>query len=206
MLFHKYFAVFVLLGSAVLSGCSTGGWKTDYSDVNNPAISKNWRISNIDVRVPETLTVSEENTFAPNADIVWHGDPFGDRYQQVDNIITQAAKNASAEMRGSRRVNLVIEMQTFHALTDRTRYTLNDAGVHNISFTAQVFDAGTGDQLSPPDHIQADLIGYTGLQALAAEGRGLTQRVRIVDHVTKVIAGWLGQDVDVRGSFARSGR
>lgn len=199
-------AVF-LLAATVLTGCSSGQWKTDYSDMISPDMAKGWRVSNIDVRVPKTLSVSEANTFAPDADIVWRGELIGDRHQQVDAIITEAAQRATGNMRGSKKVSLVIEMQTFHALTDRTRYTLNNAGVHNISFTAQVFDTGTGAELTPPEYIQADLIGYTGYQAAAAEARGETQRIRIIAHVSQVIAGWLGQGgADLRGAFSRSGR
>lgn len=203
---RNYLFAVLLTGLSALSACTSGQWETNYNDVIDPSVSKGWRVTNIDVRVPRSLSVSEENSYAPDADIVWHGERIGDRYQQVDAIITKAAKNASNGLRGSRPVSLVIEVATFHALTDRTRYTLNDAGVHNISFAAQVFDARTGAKLSAPDQIQADLIAYTGYQAAAAEARGETQRVRIVAHVSNVISGWLGLGPDLRGTFSRNGR
>ena len=47
----------------------------------------------VDVRVivPETLKVSEANTYKPRADIVWRGDPYGNRYEQVAAIMRAAA-------------------------------------------------------------------------------------------------------------------
>jgi len=197
------FATVVTLG---LTGCAFSDWQTNYRDVIDPELSKNWRVSSIDVQVPASLTVSEANTFAPNTDIVWRGEPYGDRHVQVDKIITQAAQDGSANLKGSRAVRLVIVMRTFHALTERTRYTLQSAGVHNISFSAQVFDAKSGLALTPVDEIRADLVGYTGNQALASEARGETQKSRILNHVTRVIAGWLGTGEDVRRKFNRSGR
>lgn len=190
----------------LLAGCSSGSFTTSYEDVNDPSVARTWRVTEIDVQVPRTLTVSEANSYAPDADIVWRGELPGNRYEQVDKIITEAAETGAKGLRGRTPVKLVIVMSTFHALTEKTRYTLENAGVHNIQFTAQVVDARTGAELSPPDLINADLIGFTGKEALAAEARGETQRVRIVDHVSKVIAGWLGTGEDVRGAFTRSGR
>lgn len=200
----------LLLGAVVgtvLTGCTHfgGTWRTNYSDVVDPAVARTWRVVDVDVRVPETLTVSEANTYAPVADIVWRGEPRGNRYEQVDRIITEAATAGVQDLRGSRPVRLVIVMSTFHALTERARYGLEHSGVHNIRFAAQIFDARTGAPLTPSDAIDADLIGYSGDDAIEAEARGETQRVRIVQHVTETIAGWVGTGPDVRGTFSRGG-
>lgn len=195
-----------LAGTLVLAGCGFARWETSYGDVVEPAVSKSWRVSSIDVQVPETLTVSEENRYAPQADIVWRGEPFGDRYAQIDRIITQAATNGSSKLKGSQPVRLVIVMKTFHALTEKTRYTLQSTGVHNISFTAQVFDVKSGKPLTPADEIRADLVGYSGTEALASEARGESQKSRITEHVSQVISGWLGTGEDIRRTFSRSGR
>jgi hypothetical protein len=53
----------------------------------DPQVSKGWRVSSVEVSVPQALTVSDVNTFIPNADIVWHGDNPGDRKQQVAKVI-----------------------------------------------------------------------------------------------------------------------
>ena len=63
---------------AVFSGCS-GTWMVAYDDPPKPEITKNWRVVNVVAVAPENLTVSNDNIFAPDADIVWHGEPFGDR-------------------------------------------------------------------------------------------------------------------------------
>ena len=194
--------------AAVLAGCEIAGdWRTDYRDLIAPEEARKWHVRKVDVIVPRSLTVSEANTFAPDADIVWRGDPPGDRYEQVDAIITEAARRGVHTLHGPKPVALRIWVKQFHALTERTRYNLENAGVHNITFIAQIFDARSGKPLTEPDLIRADLIAYTGTQAIAAEARGETQKKRITDHVAKVIAGWIGAGPDdVRGSFTRAGR
>ncbi len=203
----KFLVPVALVGALFLSACGSK-WTTNYTDMINPAVSKGWRVVAVDVRVPASLSVSEENTYAPNADIVWREDPYGkgSRYQQVDALMTDAAKRGAKVLHGGKPVKLVIVMQQFHALSEKARYGLENAGVHDITFTAQVFDARSGKPLSPPDLIKADLPAYVGKEALDAERRGLTQKVRITDHVSKVIKGWLSHTVDVRGSFTRNGR
>lgn len=201
------FASMMLAGSLGLASCSSGTqWVTNYADVIDPATAKGWRVVDVDVEVPRSLTVSEANSFAPNADIVWREFPYGDRYDQVDAIITTAATRGAADLQGTRDVKLKITMMQFHALSEKTRAVLNNSGVHDITFTAQIFDIATNTPLSPPDLIKADLIAFVGDQAVAAEKQGLTQKVRITSHVAAVIAGWLGTGPDVRGGFKRKGR
>ncbi len=207
MFYKKLLTPIMLAGVLLLSACGAK-WETTYPDDINPDVSKGWRVVAVDVRVPSSLSVSEANTYAPDADIVWREDPYGkgSRYQQVDAILTEAVKRGAKVLHGSKPVKLVIVLQQFHALSEKARYGLNNAGVHNIVFTAQVFDARTGKPLTNPDLIKADLVAYVGEQAIEAERKGLTQKVRITDHVSKVIAGWLSHTVDVRGKFSRSGR
>jgi len=204
----KLLAPVALAGALVLSACGGTQWSTEYPDDINPSVSKGWRVVSVDVQVPETLSVSEQNSFAPSADIVWREDKFGEgtRYEQVDAIMTNAVSRGAKVLHGGKRVKLVIVMQQFHALSEKARRVLQSSGVHNIIFTAQVFDARTGKPLTEPDLIKADLVGYVGDQALEAERQGLTQKIRITDHVSKVIAGWLSHTVDVRGKFSRNGR
>ncbi len=198
--------IVLLAAPLLLAACAGGKWETNYGDVVDPKAARGWRVVDVDVRVPRSLTVSEANTYAPDADIVWRGDPPGDRYKQVDAIITEAIRRGSAGLKGKRPVRIVATVRQFHALTEKARYGLNNAGVHNIIFTAQVVDARTGKPLTPVDTIKADLVAYSGDQALEAERKGLTQKVRITDHVARVIAGWLGIGPDVRGTFRRTGK
>ncbi|MCB4379284.1 hypothetical protein FZX02_02220, partial [Synechococcus sp. MU1644] len=45
----------------------------------------------------------------------------------------------------------------------------------------------TGALLTEPRLVRADLDGFGGQQALQAEARGLTQKVRITNHLAEVI-------------------
>jgi len=200
---------FFLIAAAAVALASCGqSWKTDYSDVIDPAVSRGWRVTAVNVTVPRTLTVSERETYAPDADIVWREDELGptDRYQQVDAIMTDAIRRGSSGLRGSKPVQINATVSQFHALTNKTRQRLENSGIHNIVFSAQVVDARTGAPLSPVDEIFAEFPAYTGSQARAAMVQGQTQKVRITDHVASVVSGWLGTGPDVRRTFTRSGR
>lgn len=197
----------VVLALSVLAGCgATGNFKTDYETGVAAQQSASWRLGSVTVNVPDSLTVSEANTYAPDADIVWRGEPRGDRYEQVRGIIAEAAQRGASGLPGRRAVNVHLQVTQFHALTERTRYTLSSSGVHNIDFIIRVTDARSGEVLAGPEAVQADLVGYVGNEALAAEARGETQRVRIIDHVSRTIAGWLGIGADMRGIVRRAGR
>ena len=196
-----------------LGACSGGlgliggeEWKTDYPDDIPAQASETWHLASVEVHVPQTLTVSEVNSYAPEADIVWREDPPGNRYEQVRAIIAEAVKRGASKLPGKTPVRLEIEMQTFHALSQKTRYSNFNVGVHNITFTAQVFNAKTGAPLTGKDLIYADLPAFTGQQALEAEAKGRTQKVRITEHVAQTIAAWLKLGPNVRDSFSRSGR
>ncbi len=202
----RMFQVFPALIVLLLGGCvGSGGWKTDYSDTITRDIARNWGYGKVLVVVPDHLTVSEENSFAPDADIVWQEDPPGNRYLQVADVIHAGADRAAKRLNRGAPVTITLKVLEFHALTRRARYNA-PSGVHNITFMAQVYDGRTGEKLTPPDVIRADLKALTGDEALRAEQRGVTQKDRIAAHIEQVIAGWLGFDPDPRGSFGGFGR
>ncbi len=188
-----------------LSAC-TQVWETNYDQNPSAEQSKGWRLNTVSVDVPRTLTVTEANTFSAEADIVWRGELPGDRYAQVERIMREAIEKGAAGLRNrGRAVDLRVTVTRFHAVTDRTRRQLSAAGVHNINFAIQVVDARSGAVLAAEPDVSADLVAFSGQQALDAEAAGQTQRVRIVNHVANVIAGWLGTGPDVRQSFSRVG-
>lgn len=193
-------ACFLLL----LSGCS-GSWATDYEAPVPQDVSRNWQVNRVFVSVPGSLTVSEENSLTPNADIVWHGDPPGDRRQQIQHLMTDALKSGSAGLRGGRRVDVVATMREFHAVTPAA-VSRAPSAVHNISFVLQVRDARTGDALTEPSLVQADLEAHVGAAAVIAAQSGETQKRRITRHVANVVAGWLGTGPDQRRRFSSLGR
>lgn len=188
----------------VVAGCA-GTYRTHYDSRIDPAMSRSWRVSNVAVVVPETLSVSEEATLVPNADIVWREDPEGDRRAQVATIMREAVQRGASGLRGRRAVVLQIQVTRFHALTFEAEKRLSNSGVHNIDFFATVRDARSGAVLAGPEFIEAATPAFSGQQAVDARARGLTQKRVISDHVAATIAGWLGIGADNRGEFTRLG-
>ncbi len=191
-------------GLAILAACS-GSWETDYQAAKDPIVTRGWHVHGINVVVPDTLTTTEANSFAPDADIVWHGDPFGNRKAQVATIVEAGIRRGTRGLRGPRGVEMQVTLEEFHALTPKARAEAPSA-VHNITYTIQVFDEVTGEALGEPERIRADLPAFTGAQAFAAIEQGQTQKIRITDHLERVTEGWLGIGPDVRQSFGSVGR
>jgi uncharacterized protein DUF6778 len=142
-------------------------------------------VNSVVVRVPRTLKVSEANRYLPAGDIVWREDPIGDRYVQVQKIFQDAMAQGVAPLNGPASVDIDIQVKRFHALTEKARYTTG--GVHSITFDLAIKHPDTGELLVPVRTIRADLDAFGGKQALQAEARGLTQKVRIVNHLAEVI-------------------
>ena len=153
------------------------------SQIAAPAPS--FALAEMDVRVPTTLKVSEANLYYPGGDIVWRGDPFGNRYEQVGAIFEDAVRLGGGPLEGAVPVKVEIEVKRFHALTEKTRYSVG--GIHSIEFVMTITDPVTGAVLRGPKEIKADLVGYGGSKALQAEARGLTQKYRITQHLARVV-------------------
>ena len=139
----------------------------------------------INVLVPQTLRVSEANRYYPSGDIVWREDPIGNRHAQVKAIFAAALENGTAAMQGPVPVVLDVRVERFHALTEKARYTVG--GVHSIRFSLVIRDAQTGAAMGEPRVVKADLDAFGGQQAILAEARGQTQKVRISAHLAEVI-------------------
>lgn len=195
----------ILVACLIVAGCS-GRWQTHYEKVDASA-SQNWRISSVSVAVPETLRVSDANTLAPAADIVWHGDPPGDRRAQVKQIMTTAAQLATSSLRSGRNAQLNIVVREFHGVTPAAIARAPGA-VHNIEFTAQVVDRATNEPLTAVMPIRADLAAIVGSEAYYNQAAltGEDQKTRVTRHITQTIRGWLSVGPDNRGSFSSPGR
>lgn len=139
----------------------------------------------ISIAVPRSLTVSEANRYLPKGDIVWRGDPIGDRYAQVAAIFDAAMAKGAQSVKGATPVALDIKVTRFHALTEKARYSVG--GVHNITFDLTLRDPGTGAVLAETRTVHADLDAFGGRAAIAADARGQTQKVRITNHLAEVI-------------------
>lgn len=142
-------------------------------------------VRSVQVRVPRELEVSEANRYFPGGDIVWREDPFGDRHAQVQAIVQDAMQQGVAGLDGAVPVDLDIEVVRFHALTEKARYSTG--GVHGLQFTMTLKDAASGQALTEPRLIKADLKAYGGQKAIAAMQRGETQKLRITRHLAEVI-------------------
>ena len=181
---------------AGLAAC-TGTFRTSYV---NPAPAKDWRVAAVNVSVPSSLTVSEQDTLLPKADILWLEDPRGDRYEQVATIMRDAIRKGASGLGGSRPVVLDVTMTRFHAMTWRAE-TLSSGGVDDVEFDMVVRDARTSEVIYGPEHIEASFPAMTGSAMASARMRGETQKSQITAHVARTIAGWLGVGPDARGSF-----
>ena len=188
----------------VLAGCS-GRWTVDYAEGLDPEVTRTWSLDSVGVSVPSSLTVSNSNTLAPNADIVWHGEPFGDRRAQVASILDEGITRGATGLRGTRPVAISARLSQFHAVTPAAVARAPSA-VHNIKYAIQVLDANSGAALTEEQEISADLEAYVGAAAVTAAINGQTQRSRIAQHIELVTRGWLGFGQDQRRAFSSIGR
>ncbi len=149
-----------------------------------PMLQAQYDVQMINVIVPQSLKMSEANTFHPNVDIVWRGDAPGNRYQQVGAIFETALARGTATMHQGRGGD-DCEVIRFHCLTEKTRYTVG--GVHSLHFMMTVRDAETGEVLQGPRLVVADVNAAGGARAMAEEAAGRTQKVVVTDRLTEVI-------------------
>lgn len=149
------------------------------------ALASALRVTDIRVQVPRELRVSEANRYYPSGDIVWREDPIGDRHQQVSAIVHKGLSMGAAQLEGEVPVVLDVIVTRFHALTEKARYTVG--GVHAIQFDLTVTHAQTGEVIMPRHPIKADFDALGGTAAVRAEANGITQKVRITQHLSKVI-------------------
>ncbi|MFQ6550528.1 DUF6778 family protein [Aestuariibius sp. 2305UL40-4] len=187
-----------------LSSC-TREWSVAYDQSAVLSDARDWRLQDVEIVVPQTLTVSEANSFAPDADIVWRGEPEGDRRAQVQQILEAGIRLGASGLRGRRPIIMRATLVEFHSVTPRAVANAPGA-VHNISFDLQVADARTGDTLTETARIEADLAAFVGDQATEAARQGQTQRARVTNHIAAVTRGWLGLGPDPRRTFREYGR
>ncbi len=152
--------------------------------------SLGWRVEDVRVAVPQALRISESNSYIPNADIVWRGDPFGDRREQVRRIFDLAVSQAAIGLEGVEPVYLDIEVVKFHALSQKARATVG--GVHNIRFKVGVRDVATNEFLVDQFPVEIKLKALGGQKAIDAEMRGETQKLRITREIASVMRLYLG--------------
>ncbi|MGH1368949.1 MAG: DUF6778 family protein [Maritimibacter sp.] len=188
----------LILAGACLALAACGSSPVSRADMANMGLLKaedstyapvplkpSYRVSRVDVKVPSTLVNTEENSYKPAVDIIWREDPMGNRHAQVDKIMTDALTSGTRSLKGVRPVVLDVTVLKFHALTQRTRYSIG--GTHHLIFAMRVRDAKTGKVVEPVRVIETEFEAYGGDKAIAAEAKGLTQKVRITQHMQNLI-------------------
>ena len=178
--------------AAALTACSAADVVSRNAPLETPRISapaaqqvvRDYQLHSVRFAVPADMTVSEANSYYPIADIVWRGDPLGNRAQQVSSIFQTAIQSAGEGLSGSIPVTVDVELARFHSLTERTRYSVG--GVHSIKFDLTVRNALTGEVLEQRRRINGDFAALGGYAALAADNMGQTQKVRITTHLTNL--------------------
>lgn len=197
-------SLFLFLGCVLgLSACATPepatrGAYVDPSAVSSGAemvVTPDYNVVSIKIDVPKSLTVSEANSFFPLADIVWHGDPLGDRKAQVKAIYEEAFAAGTASLKGTEKVEVDATITRFHALTPKARYTTG--GMHTLHFILTVRDAVTGQVLDGPRPVVADVKASGGMRAMEEEAAGITQKVVIEQRLAQVILAELTAPVPV---------
>lgn len=180
--------LFAGLAVAALTACGSTdsvsrNVSLEFAVASAPAAS--FTIDQVNIIVPDTLSVSEAHLLYPVADIVWRGDIPGDRHAQVLSIFETGMNRGATAFQGNDHVTIDVTVLRFHSLTERARYSYG--GVHSIKFAMTVRDTQTGEIYMDGKVVRADLEGYGGAAAVEAERRGLTQKVRITSHLAGVL-------------------
>lgn len=158
-------------------------------------ISRSYVIEGMYFSAPEDISVSEANSYYPQADVVWRGDPVGDRVEQIGAIFNTAADRNKERMIGDVPIVVDVQLVRFHGVTERTRFSVG--GVYNIVFDMQVRHAETGEVIEQSRRVLADLSAPGGVAVLLQEQRGQTEKVRVTDFLTQVFKDELSGTYDV---------
>ena len=111
------------------------------------------------------------------------------------SLLKQAAEAGALDvLQGNRPVDVDIIVRQFHAMTPRARSTSLQLGVHEIRFDISMADPSTGEVLASEANVSADLNAFSGSEAILADLRGETQKIRIQARVSEVIRKWLRAD------------
>lgn len=185
------FASILLTGS--LSGCMISDppsrGQSPQSLLIETVQTPSYDVKAVHVSVPRSLIVSEADSYKPFADIVWHGDPEGDRYAQVKTIVDAAMARATQGMRQGRPVVLDVSVTKFHALTHKTRATIG--GQHTLLYILTMRDAATAEVLHQAK-VNATVPGAGGAKARSEEAMGRTQKVVITEALIESLQKELG--------------
>lgn len=172
----------LMIGALALTAC---GAQSPLGGSRGAQVERSYDIASFTFAAPADLTVSEAEGFYPFADVVWRGDPPGDRVAQIGAMFEAGAAGNEGVLAGDVPVDVRLTLIRFHGVTDRTRYSVG--GVYNIVFDLTVTDARTGALLEPTRRVSSDLDAPGGARASRLERDGLTQKVRVTNHLTSLL-------------------
>ncbi len=164
-------------------------------DTQGIVIQRDYHVHEMRFHSPENIQVSEGNGYYPFSDVVWRGDPVGDRVEQIAAIFQEARIRNEERLKGEKGVVLDIHLVRFHGVTERTRFTVG--GVYNIIFDLTIRDEETGEIIEEARRIEANLAAPGGIAALMLEQRGQTEKVRVTDFLTQVLRDELTGTYDI---------
>jgi len=197
----------MLMAGLTVAGCGST-FSTAYDTAAPAAARSDWRVTDVRVATPKELTTTEQNSFMPKVDVVWHGDPPGNRIEQAAAIVKQGVERGLADLKGRQDVIATATLRRFHSETPKAYFELPaGVGVHTVAFDLTITDRKTGTVLAGPQRIKADLPANSA----AADGLHLNKlpsalwEKQISDHIAATIRGWSGTGPDIRSSFTRMG-
>ena len=155
------------------------------AEISHKKVEIPLNVTQVVIKVPTSLRVSEADSYYPIADVVWRGEPRDNRLVQVNRIFNEAAAKGTAELKSGLAVIAEVEVTRFHCLTERTRNSIG--GMHSLHFELTIRDAATGRVLDGPRLVNADVKASGGAKAIAEDYAGRTQRVVVVDRLAQVL-------------------
>ena len=150
-----------------------------------PVMVRSYDIQNLRFGAVPDIAVSEQESYYPQTDVVWRGDPIGPRVAQIGEMFQAAFDRNKPILNGTTPVDIQITLVRFHGVTDLTRLTVG--GVYNIIFNMTVIDARSGAIIEPARLIQGDLKAPGGAGGHALIQGGQTQKVRVTDFLTNLL-------------------
>lgn len=168
---------------ALTSACSPNLFGS--GAVPKPVMVRSYDIQNLRFGAIPDIVVSEQESFYPQADVVWRGDPSGPRVAQIGEMFQAAFDRNRSTLNGTTPVDIQITLVRFHGVTDRTR--LSVGGVYNIIFNMTVIDARSGAIIEPARLITGNLNAPGGARGRALIESGQTQKVRVTDFLTGLL-------------------
>ena len=178
-LFIRVFAIAAML---LVAACGTGKGSVSTT-------ASGWNLQDVSVRFgPEISRTASGKEFDSN--FVWEGMGEGNRKRMVVGMFKRAMEEVAAEtMQGSQAVNMKVQINYFHALTNFSR--LWCCGEHRIRADLTIEDAASGSVLASVQDLSMGRLALGGIPGLVAVASGRDQDVRIHEALVNRTREWL---------------